>query len=101
MPHEPNTKLKVPHTTTDIQALEDQLSRIAQELRDIRNGMAERQIPEIELKAGTFKHYLAFLQNNVKDFKSEFEKAVVKAQVSEARDRKQKELKERTKSTRR
>jgi ClpP class serine protease len=85
MPHAPNTKLKVPHGTRDIQALEDQLARIAQELRDIRTKMDSEGLESVELKAGTFKHYLSFLETNVKDFTNAFEKALVPHKAAKLR----------------
>jgi len=74
-------KRKLPHTAQDIQHLEDEIAKLAGDLREIRSGMTERQLDAVELKAGTFRFYLAKMRQIAKDFKGEFESQLIEMDV--------------------
>jgi hypothetical protein len=86
------TKLKKPHTAADLQALEDELSRVAADLRDIRTGMADRGLAEVPLMSGTFRLYLRTLREMAKTFRSVFDKELIRQAVAAERERKQQEI---------
>lgn len=97
MVHKQNAKIKVAHDAAAIQALEDDLAKVSQDLRDIRNGLAEKGLESVDLKAGTFKLYLSQMRQMVKVFRSEFERAVIQQQVQVTRESAAKRIADRAK----
>ncbi|WP_425618093.1 hypothetical protein NA78x_001788 [Anatilimnocola sp. NA78] len=86
MAHEKNTKLKKPLSVAEIQAMEDKVSEMANVFRLMRARMGEKKVETVELKPGTFLHYLALAQAALMDFPSELEKQVFLREAKLQRD---------------
>jgi hypothetical protein len=74
-------KLKIPHKPDAIQAFEDEIALISQDLRDMRKLMAEKALDSVELKSGTFSFYLSELRQLAIEFKAEVGKQLARNSV--------------------
>jgi hypothetical protein len=90
-------KLKVPHAPADIQAIEDEVAHISEDLRAIRRIMGEKDLHAVELMTGTFRFYCAEMRQIAKDWMAQVEKQVIVNRVKAVRDRKLREQSDRTK----
>lgn len=69
MAHEKNTKLKLPHAPSQIKAFEDQLRAMADVLKEIRLGMTDHGIENVELMSGTFQMHADKTEEQVHKFR--------------------------------
>lgn len=76
MPHEPETKLKLPRTLGDIQTMEDQLQEVSQILREMRRKMKEKSLETVELMTGTFNLYAKKLKDFAEDFDTQLDRQI-------------------------
>jgi hypothetical protein len=87
MAHEPNTKLKLQYTVQQLQEVEDDLTKITENFREIRREMVKVGLDEVGLKLKTFLHYMGKMQPMVSDFQSEVKKQAIIKHVQETRER--------------
>jgi hypothetical protein len=78
---------KVLHTPEDLLALEDEVTQIAGELRDIRQELAKNGMEGVELKSGTFRLFLNKLKQFMPAFKAALQTQKIKQSVDQTRSR--------------
>ena len=73
MAYDREEKKKLPRFITDIQEIEDRLSRLQQEFRDIRVKMRDNNMPSVELAMGTFLFLLEKIEPLAKKYAGQLE----------------------------
>lgn len=71
-------KFKRPHTIAEFQAMQDQVGRLEEKLRNIRLNMEKEQFESIEIMSGTFATFTERLHTVVADWENALQKAIIR-----------------------
>lgn len=87
MAEKPKITIKVLHKPEDLLALEDQVTQIAGDLREIRQELAKNGMDGVVLKSGTFKMHLDRMKEFVPVFKAALQMQKIRQSVEATRER--------------
>ena len=79
-------KFKKLHSLAEFQAFQDQIAKIEQQIREIREGMTAAKMSELEIMSGTFTLLIERMHSITSDWKSAFAKQSAVRAMKDARE---------------